>query len=571
MENGDRILIILIADSHPNLLLLTKLKDWDHTILTAQNTEQTVELFSAHQPDLILINTTSIDHHACIKHVQSKVGHETIPIIFMAENFDDEKILASLAAGATDFLTIPCSEAALMTKIRAVQNIIDVREELVKTKQQFYSLSSLDALTGAYNRLQFDRSIDEMIATANRHHFKLALFIVDLDNFKNINDSFGCQIGDLVLVEVTKRLKNCLRVNDFIARLGGDEFVVLAGIHDYQEAGAVAQKILDAVGANYDLENCTIRIGASIGISFYPDAKTPEHLLQNADIALYHAKITGRYNFQYFTEKLHNKYKQLISLEHALKFALEKNELSLHYQPILNLHNGKLTGLEALLCWQHPSYGVISPDIFIPIAEEAGLIRAIGTWVLETAFKQASNWQLNKFEDFKFAINISSVQLLHDAFYEKIVTLLHQTKVSPCQLEFELTETSVMSDTIGHLKQTIQKLRKLGISISIDDFGTGYSSLTRLKHLPIQTLKIEQSFVQEALINPNVYIIVTCLIALGKNLGMNVIAEGIETKEQLDLLIAAGCPQGQGFILSKPLTAEQMTEFMRQKIVEKHK
>lgn len=562
--------IILITESQQtNIVDLVKLlKKWGHTVIIAKNGKQTLQLFNTHHPDLMIfnLNMKNMDGYTCIKNIRSVPGGEAVPVILFDQSFDDEKIYAGLSVGATDFLTTPFSEAALIVKLNAVQSMVDMREELLNTKQKFYLLSSIDSLTGAYNRLQFDRSVHEMTATADRHHFKLALLIIDLDNFKNINDSFGSQIGDLILREVTKRLKTCLRVNDFIARLGSDEFAVILGIKTNEEAALVAEKILDSIGAIYPLEESNIRVGASIGIACYPDSPTPEHLLQNADIALYHAKVTGRNNFQYFTDVLNDRYQQLISLEHALKFALERQELALNYQPIIDLQSGELVGLETLLTWNHPSYGTISPNVFIPIAEEAGLIRCIGTWVLETAFLQAAKWQLNKFKDFKFAINISSRQLLQEHFFQKIVDLLHKHCISPNQVEFELTETSVMSDTVGPFKQTIKKLSEIGISISIDDFGTGYSSLTRLKHLPIRTLKIEQSFIQEAITDPNVYIIVNCLIALGKNLGMNVIAEGIETKEQLDLLIAIGCPQGQGFILSKPLTAEQMTAFMKEKL-----
>ncbi|TAK75765.1 MAG: GGDEF domain-containing protein, partial [Gammaproteobacteria bacterium] len=313
-----------------------------------------------------------------------------------------------------------------------------------------------------------------------------------------------------------------------------------------------------------------IRNGASVGIACYPaSAKTQEDLILNADVAMYHAKASGRNNYQHFTDELNERYKKQLNLEHALKFALEKKELFLTYQPIYDLKTRNIIGIETLLCWDHPKFGLVSPNIFIPIAEETGLIIDIGNWILRTACHQASLWPLDKIKNFKFAINISSRQLLRENFVQQLITILNDTGMSPSLLEIELTETVMMTYTTGSFKEEIMKIHDLGINISIDDFGTGYSSLTRLKHLPVNTLKIEKSFIQEAVINPNSGIIVSCLIALGKNLGLNVIAEGIENEEQLKFLTAKGCPQGQGFYLSKPLSVDRMEKLLKLQVKSK--
>lgn len=561
--------ILVADDSKTNLVIITDaLTRLGHTVVPASSGKEAIEIFKHDRPDLVILDVVmeGMDGFECAKNIRAINIDDWIPIIFLSANVDDESISKGIDAGGDDYLTKPFSEITLAAKIKSMQRISDMRQKLYDTSQQLYLLSSTDVLTGIYNRLQFDRSIKEVVSAANRYQHLLALLYIDLDNFKNINDTFGHHIGDLLLKEVATRLKSCIRSADFIARLGGDEFaIILSEIKNPEEAGSVAQKIINELAFDYELDNHNIRTSASIGIAFYPlSASTHEDLMLNADIAMYHAKSLRRNNYQYFTEELSEKYKQQINLEHALKFAIERNELVLSYQPIFDIRTKELFGFETLVSWEHPKFGLISPNIFIPLAEETGLMPYIGSWILRKACEQYVECQLDKLKKIKFAVNVSSRQLNHEDFIDEIVDILKVTKVSPDRLELELTESTVMTYTSATLKTIIDKITDIGISIAIDDFGTGYSSLMRLKHLPISTLKIEKSFVQESIVSPNVAIIVNCLIALGNNLGMNVIAEGIETKEQLDFLVDKGCILGQGYFLSRPLTADKLINFIHE-------
>lgn len=570
--------ILVADDSKTSLaLVLVVLNKLGHQVITAINGQEAIEKYKRTKPDLVILDVMleKMDGFECAREIRKIDIDDWIPIIFLSASVDDESIAKGIDAGGDDYLAKPFSEITLVAKIKVMQRISDLRQKLFETTQQFYLLSSTDSLTGVYNRFQFDRSIKEILVAADRYQHKVAMLFIDLDNFKNINDSFGHRIGDQLLTMVSKRLKACLKSSDFIARLGGDEFaVMLSEIQNQEEAAKIAKNIINTISADYILEGQNIRIGASIGIDIYPSSATSaEKLILNSDVAMYHAKVSGKNNYQFFSKILDDKYRQLLSLENSLKFALEKDELYLTYQPIYDLQKMELVGLEALIVWDNPQFGHISPSIFITIAERTGLISTIGRWILDTAFKDYSTWPLNKYKNFKFAINISSFQIINENFIEIVTNLMKEYKIAPNLIEFELTETVIMSYFSEPFKDTIKQLHNDGISISIDDFGTGYSSLIRLKHLPINTLKIETSFVQEAIANPNSAIIVTCLIALGKNLGLNVIAEGIETKEQLDFLIKNGCPQGQGFFLGKPTTAKNISQLLdddlrkRQKLI----
>lgn len=560
---------ILVADDSKTNLIFTNrlLTQMGHEVTAVSSGPQALEAFEKNHFDLIILDVV----------MEGMNGFETatkmreinvknwIPIIFLSANVDDESIRQGIDAGGDDYITKPFSEITLAAKIKAMQRISDMRQELINTTKQLEKLSSTDTLTGLYNRFQFERSLVEKLAAAERHHRMMGLMFIDLDHFKLINDTFGHHIGDLLLKEVSMRLKNCLRKEDFIARIGGDEFTVIFGeVDSIENIGLVAQKMLDVLSVDFYLEKHSIRIGASIGLACYPtQGTTQEGLLKNADIAMYHAKAMGRNNYQYFNDELNEKYKQHIDIEYALRFALERKEIILKYQPIYNIATNKMAGLETLVSWDHPKFGYVSPKIFIPIAEETGLMTTIGNWVLRNACEQARKWNLDQYKNFKLAINLSTQQLLQEDFFEMIVDILNYTNLPAQILELELNETSIMSYRTDIFKNLINKLHNFGISIAIDDFGTGYSSLTRLKHISIDTIKIDQGFVQDVMSDPNSGIIVNCLIALGKNLNLKVIAEGIETEGQLKFLQSKGCEYGQGYFFSKPIKTEDMPKFLK--------
>lgn len=561
--------ILLADDSKTNLTITANaLEKLGHEVTAVSSGADAVKAYEKNLPDLVILDVVmdEMNGFETAKKLRAIDTTNWIPIIFLSSNVDDDSIKQGIDAGGDDYLAKPFSEITLAAKIKAMQRIADMQHELIKTTQKLETLSATDTLTGLYNRFQFDRSIYEKLATSDRYNRLMSIMFIDLDNFKIINDTFGHHVGDLLLKEAAIRMKNCLRIDDFFARIGGDEFaVILSDVKSPEAIGTVAQKMLDVLAVDFYLDDHNIRVSASIGIACYPhEGTTKENLLKHADIAMYHAKSLGRNNYQYFSEELNARYRQHTNLEYALKFALDRKEISLTYQPIYDLKTNKIVGMETLALWTHPKFGVISPNIFIPIAEETGLITKIGNWVFRSACEQAQKWQLNKFKDFKLSINLSSHQILQEDFFDMIVDVLNSTKIPPTLLELELTETTVMGYRTDVFKNAMEKLHNMSISIAIDDFGTGYSSLTRLKYLAIDTLKIDKNFIQDALTDNNSAVIVNCLIALGNNLGLKVIAEGVETKEQLEFIKAKGCIYGQGYLLSKPINTEGMTRFLEE-------
>lgn len=446
-----------------------------------------------------------------------------------------------------------------------MQRISDVQKKLYETTRQLSVLSSTDVLTGIDNRLQFNKILKQQVSFSNRYNSKFAMLLLDLDHFKEVNDHLGHHTGDLLLKEVANRLRSCLRESDFIARLGGDEFaIIITQIRHEREADYVAQKILDVLQPSYHLAEHHLHVSCSIGIACFPTSSTsPDLLVQRADIAMYYAKELGRNNYQNYTEVFQAKHNQRFFLENSLRFASENNELFMCYQPIFNLKTRQLVGMEALMRWKHPKFGLIAPDVFIPIAEDIGLIKGIGKWALLNVCQQAKKWYEEGFTNIKLAVNISSQQLLQPDLVASIVKTLDSTLFSPKLLEFELTESTVMSLS-NTVESTIKELSDMGIRISLDDFGTGYSSLSHLKRLPITTLKIDKSFVMDIFKDPNNALIVKSIIALGKTFKLNVIAEGIETEEQLQFLVKHNCQEGQGYFLSLPLSTDDMTTLLKE-------
>ncbi|MBI3574186.1 MAG: EAL domain-containing protein, partial [Gammaproteobacteria bacterium] len=382
---------------------------------------------------------------------------------------------------------------------------------------------------------------------------------------KIINDTLGHHIGDALLKAVAERLKSCVRPGDIIARLGGDEFtVVLANVAHVDDVARVARKITDSFVQPFRVEDRDLFTTTSIGITLYPfDEQDTEGLLKNADAAMYHAKESGRNVFQFFTAELNVRAERRLKLETALRQALEKNQLSLHYQPQVDTKTGRITGMEALLRWQHPELGSVSPVEFIPVAEETGLILPIGDWVLRAACRQIKAWHATKFSFSKMqvAVNISGKQLRQKDFPDHVRGVLLETDLEPRYLDLELTESLLMVDA-EETGDIMHVLHDMGISFSVDDFGTGYSSLSYLKRFPIDILKIDQSFVRDIASDPNDAAIVKTVVVMAHTLGMRVIAEGVETYEQLAFLRDQDCDGSQGYYCSKPLAADEFTELL---------
>ena len=421
-----------------------------------------------------------------------------------------------------------------------------------------------DSLTALPNRSSFSLILNHGIARARRDARKLAVLFIDLDRFKTINDTLGHDAGDTLLREVGTRLRQALRPSDTVARLGGDEFVVLLEeVTAPALVGNVARKILASIAKALDILGQELRVTASVGISLYPqDGEDEQTLMKNADIAMYHAKQEGKNNYQFHSEKIGTDSLQRLALETGLRRALERNEFQLHYQAKMSLRTSRMTGMEALLRWNHPDLGIVSPAQFIPIAEETGLIGPIGQWVIRTACLQNKAWQVLGLPPVRVAVNLSPRQFTDENLPKSIASILKETGLAPDWLELEITESMIMHD-VGKTMQTLTTLGKTGIRIAIDDFGTGHSSLAYLKRFPIDTLKIDRSFIKDLPGDAEDKAITTAIIAMGKSLDLTVVAEGVETRDQLDFLRLHGCDEFQGYYFNKPLPAEQFVQLMR--------
>ncbi|HKJ77277.1 MAG TPA: EAL domain-containing protein, partial [Gammaproteobacteria bacterium] len=424
--------------------------------------------------------------------------------------------------------------------------------EKKKSENRIYRLAHYDPLTDLPNRILLQERLDHALERSRRKGETLALLFIDLDRFKNINDSLGHAVGDRLLQVVARRLGNAVREQDTVARLGGDEFLVLLeGLEDLEDAGLVARKMLDVIDETIRLGGREVYIGASIGISLFPnDGDTVEALIKNADTAMYRAKEHGRNNYQYYTPELTRLSLERLELETGLRRAIERRELEVYYQPQADL-DGRFCGAEALLRWHHGELGMVPPDRFIPLAEESGLIESIGRWVLTSACEEARGWQ----QPLRVAVNLSGQQILYGDIVGTVREVLEETGLPPERLELEITEGFVL----GHAEQgiaTLERLRELGVDLAVDDFGTGYSSLSYLKRLPITRLKIDRSFVADLPGDPDDAAIASTIIVMARNLGLEVIAEGVETAEQLAFLREQGCEAYQGFYLGRPVPAD---------------
>ena len=426
-----------------------------------------------------------------------------------------------------------------------------------------------DFLTGLPNRMLLNDRVSQAIVLAPRHSNKVAVLFLDLDGFKHINDSLGHPIGDKLLQSIAKRLVDCVRTSDTVSRQGGDEFVLLLSeVHRSEDAAISALRILQAVAEAHSIDQHDLHVTASIGVSVYPDdGQDAETLIKNADTAMYQAKENGRQSYQFFKPAMNVRAVERQSIEENLRRALERQEFALHYQPKINLRTGEISGAEALLRWMHPVRGPVSPAQFIPVAEDCGLILPIGQWVLREACKQARAWADAGLPLPTMAVNISSMEFREDKFIESVFTTLSETGLDPKSLELELTE-SVLMKRAESAASVLKTLRSRGAQIAVDDFGTGYSSLSYLRKFPINALKIDQSFVRQITSTPDDTTIVTAVISMGRSLKLRVVAEGVETQEELTFLRARLCDEAQGYYFSRPVRPEQFAKLLKSGIPE---
>jgi diguanylate cyclase (GGDEF)-like protein len=424
-------------------------------------------------------------------------------------------------------------------------------------------LAQHDALTDLPNRLMLNDRLAQAISLARRNRYQLAVLFLDLDGFKHINDSLGHSVGDKLLQSVAARLSACVRKSDTVSRQGGDEFVILLPeVTHAADAAVSAEKIIAEVKRVHSIGEHNLHITVSIGVSTYPDnGEDAEALIKNADTAMYHAKQGGRDNFRFFRPDMGLNAVERQSLEGQLRYALERQELLLHYQPKVNFKTGAITSVEALVRWQHPGRGLLIPEQFLTIAEDTGMIVPIGQWVLCEACRQMREWLDAGLLAVPVAVNISSLEFRSEQFSEGVQAALKSARLDPRYLELELTETVLMRNAES-TAYALKELKAIGVRLAVDDFGTGYSSLSYLTRFPIDTLKLDQSFIQDIVAGSDDAIVVSAVISMGKGLRHRVIAEGIETLEQLTFLKANGCDEGQGYYFSRPISAQQFASLL---------
>ena len=533
-------------------------------LICVDRLQRGLELLSTEKIDVLLLDLSLPDSHGLETFAKAYAHAPKVPIIVLTGNDDHALALLAVKAGAQDFLFKGKLDRELL--IRSMQYSIERK----RYQEQLEHQANYDVLTGLPNRNLLQDRLKRAVF-AQRNARPIAVVFIDLDHFKFINDSLGHTQGDKLLAIIAERLASIVREGDTVARLGGDEFVLVLNDQNKEDVIFRAmQRVLNKVSEPMTIDGQELYITCSAGVSLYPaDAPDVETLLKNADVAMYRAKEHGRNNFQFYTPEMNDLANERLALEHSLRRALERNELLLHYQPKVNLETGMIVGAEALLRWQHPEWGLIAPERFIPIAEETGLIVQIGAWVIRTACNQARLWQDAGLPPVIMSVNLSARQFRQESFVKVVTQILHETGLKPEQLEMELTESMLMHNANAAIS-ILAGLKSIGVRLSLDDFGTGYSSLSYLSRLPIDTLKIDRSFVQHIGDQDECDngILAQAIISLGHSLNLTVIAEGVETGEQLKFLKAHQCDEVQGFYFCKPTVPAEFAKMLAESLVE---
>ena len=566
--------VLLVEDDEDDFVvardILAEIKGASFELEWAESYDAGLEAIARRAHDIYLFDYR-LGCHTGLELLHQAIGMDCkAPIILLTGQDDRETDLEAMRAGAADYLVKGQITAQVLE--RSIRYAIERK----RAEEQILHAAFYDHLTQLPNRLLFHDRLKNTIEMAARNRRTAAVLFLDLDNFKRINDTLGHRMGDLVLKSAAELLSDCLRktdtvsrfkaelINPTVSRLGGDEFIILLPeISQCEDTILVAKRIMSAMVHPFSIEGHELFISASLGIAIYPiDGNDVDSLLKNADTAMYHAKSLGKNNFQFYEQRMNSAALEKLTLENNLHRGIERGEFLLHYQPQMNVQSGKIVGFEALVRWNHSERGMIQPNVFIPLAEETGLIVPIGEWVLEEACRQNKAWQDAGIPPFSMAVNISTHQLRHPAFVESVARVLHQTGLAPQHLSLEITE-SIMMENIATNMNTVTELKKMGLQFAIDDFGVGYSSFNYLRQLPIDTIKIDRSFLNDITTNPDDAAIVSAIIAMSHGLNLEVIAEGVETEEHRKFLWEQGCDMFQGFLLSKPMSAGDVEIFLK--------
>lgn len=538
--------------------------------VAANNGKAGIQMAKMHFPDLIIcdIMMPEMDGYQVYNILRQDPEMMVIPFIFLSAKADRSDIRKGMNLGADDYLSKPFKmaelEETITSRLHKKDAIIDPYiTEMKNAAEQLSALAYQDALTKLPNRILLYQKFQQALSTAKRRQQRMAVLCANLHQFKSINSTFGHSTGDLLLQAVAERLTKISGQENIVARINADVFsIILTNVSDKEAVENQVKAILSSLVQPYRLNDHRILIKASIGIVLYPEDQSDfGKLLSHAEMAMGYAQQLSKNGYYFYQPEMEAASERVILLEKALNSALENSEFQVFYQPKINLITGRIIGAEALLRWYHPELGMISPDVFIPIAERVGSIVEIGEWVLNTACAQAQIWQDLNPIPFKISVNLSALQLRQDGLVETIAQILSQTQLDPNCLELEITETSLMEDVESAIA-TLEELKAIGVKISIDDFGTGYSSLNYLKRLPIDILKIDRSFISDIFHAPQNATIVTTIIAMAQGLKLRVVAEGVETQEQFDFLREQGCQAFQGYLFSPAIPAAQFEAFL---------
>jgi len=552
-------------DANALRALLASSQMMEFEVIHGERLAQALALPGARESDVILLRVGEEDLPRLSMLTQAKLSAPLIPIVALS-TIDDEAIaLRALQSGARGYLvTSELNARQLVTTLGAALESHRMILQLNSARERARHLATHDQLTGLANRSLFHDRLAQATSAARRGRQKLAVIFMDLDGFKTINDTLGHAVGDGLLRGIARRLGSCLRETDTAARLGGDEFaVLLTNLSNELDAATVARKILHVLAQPIQFRRQSTSIRASIGIATFPrDAADPEELIKRSDTAMYHAKDRGGSRFEFYTEDMNAAIQRRVALEERLRTALDEKQLQLYYQPQFDLTRGRIIGAEALLRWQHPELGLVPPSHFLSIAEETGLIVPIGDWVLRTACEQNAEWNRTGHQGLRVSVNVSSQQFLEVGFADVVRNALGESGLPAVSLELEITESSLLRD-VEVTVNTLRSLKDLGVRLAIDDFGTGYSALAYLKRLPIDVLKIDQSFIRTLTTDPADATITEAIVQLAGGLNLTTIAEGVETLEQLLLLGSYGCNRMQGFLFGKPVPAETFSEWLK--------
>jgi len=561
MTQDASVRVLLVEDNPGDArlveILLSEVGTTSFEITHAERLSEALEHLSRSEYDVILLDLSLPDSSGVETVDQMRAAVHHMPVVVLSGQDDEDTALRAIQGGAEDYLLKGHGDGGLIA--RSIRYSIERK----RSEERLAYMAQYDHLTGLTNRALFQDRLEQALARAKRSGALVALMFLDLDRFKAVNDTLGHGTGDLLLKKVAERLEGSVRETDTVARIGGDEFsIILEGLTEAEDAALVARKIIDKLVQPFVLDGHEVFVTTSIGIAVYPSSNG-DSLLTDADSAMYCAKEQGRNTYRFHTPEMNAQVRERLNMESKLRRALDQEEFLLYYQPQVDLTTGMIVGTEALLRWQHPELGLVSPGKFIPMLEDIGMMVRVGEWVLQTACRQSKAWQRDGFPPLRMAVNISARQFSRRDLIDTVVGVLTETGLDPNYLELEITESLLMEDIkansrlLDELKTSVEGLR-----VSIDDFGTGYSSLSYLKTFPIDLLKIDQSFIRDITTNSDDAAITTTIIVLAHNLRLKVIAEGVETEEQMTYLREKGCDEAQGFYFSRPLPADEFTKLL---------